>query len=85
MGVDALFACAGRWSGRNTLQDPEYGMAEECPSDAVLTPVAGDRFEPRRQGWKPIAGILAVLSGWRGWRGAKIAHPRPSWERSCTS
>ena len=42
--LDALAACAGRWQGTSTLQDPMSGIADESASTAVVTPVLGGRF-----------------------------------------
>lgn len=81
MSLDALLACAGRWSGSSTLQDPEYGIAEECRSEAVLTPVAGDRFVRVDYTWSykgaPQDGSL--LLGWDPGTELYTAHWIDSW------
>jgi Protein of unknown function (DUF1579) len=42
--LDPLIACAGRWTGKNRLQDPHSNSLEESPSTATVTHILGNRF-----------------------------------------
>ena len=62
--IETLAACAGRWSGTSTLQDPMRGIAEDSESAATVTPVLGGRFVRLDYTWaydgKPQEGSLLV-------------------------
>jgi hypothetical protein len=61
---EGLAAAAGRWSGRTTLRDADYGMHEESASDLTVTPVAFGRFVRLDYTWacrgEPQEGSLLV-------------------------
>jgi hypothetical protein len=42
----------GHFSGTSMLRDPEYGIDEQCVSDATLTAVLGGRFLRIDYDWK---------------------------------
>lgn len=65
--LDGLAACAGRWRGTSTLQDPQSGKPGESPSELAVTPVLGGRFVRLDYTWAyqgaPHEGSLLV--GWQ--------------------
>lgn len=62
--LDGLAACAGRWQGTSTLEDPHSGIADESASTAAVTPVLDGRFVRIDYTWsyqgKPQEGSLLV-------------------------
>lgn len=76
-----LAACAGRWHGTSTLQDPVMGVAEESGSTATVTPVLGGRFVRVDYTWAyqgtPQEG--SVLVGYDAKGGAASGHLIDSW------
>jgi hypothetical protein len=63
-GLDRLAACAGRWQGTSTLEDPHNGIADESASTATVTPVLAGRFVRIDYAWsydgKPQEGSLLI-------------------------
>lgn len=76
--LTALAACAGRWHGTSTLQDPMMGIAEESQSAMEVTPVLGGRFVRVDYTWAyqgaPQEGSILV-----GFDGAASGHWIDSW------
>jgi len=64
MPLDALIACAGRWKGTNTLQDPHTQKPEESPSTLQVTPILAKRFVRLDYTWShqgnPQEGSLLI-------------------------
>ena len=62
--LDALAACAGRWRGRNVLQDPHTQGPDESAGTATVTPVLNGRFVRLDYTWgyqgKPQEGTLLI-------------------------
>ncbi len=62
--LDGLAACAGRWQGTSTLQDPHAGIADESASTATVTPVLDGRFVRVDYTWgyqgQPQEGSLLI-------------------------
>ena len=62
--LDQLIKCAGRWVGRNVLQDPHAGIADESPATATITQVLGGRFVRLDYTWaykgQPQQGSLLI-------------------------
>ncbi|CAA9350653.1 MAG: hypothetical protein AVDCRST_MAG68-3562 [uncultured Gemmatimonadetes bacterium] len=77
-GLETLAACAGRWRGTSTLQDPMRGVAEESRSDMEVTPVLGGTFVRVDYTWAyggtPQEGSVLV-----GLDGAASGHWIDSW------
>ena len=42
--LTTLAACTGNWHGKNVLQDPHAGIADESPSTATLTALPDGSF-----------------------------------------
>lgn len=72
---EALMACAGRWRGTNTLQDPQNGTSSDSESTLTVTPLLRGTFvrmdytwghQGKRQegslliGCEPDAGAVSV-------------------------
>lgn len=63
-GLDALIACAGSWTGTNTLHDPHTNRPEESLGTLRITPILNDRFVRLDYTWsyreKPQEGSILV-------------------------
>jgi hypothetical protein len=61
---EGLAAAAGRWSGRSTLRDADYGIHEESASTLTVTPMVLGRFVRVDYAWtyrgEPQEGSLLV-------------------------
>jgi hypothetical protein len=62
--LEKLTACAGTWSGTNTLQDPNTNKPDKSDSTVTVTPVLAGRFVRIDYTWgyqgKPQEGSLLV-------------------------
>jgi hypothetical protein len=62
--LDGLAACAGRWHGTSTLQDPHADIEDESPSTLSVTPMIGGRFVRIDYAWSyggaPQEGALLI-------------------------
>ena len=62
--LDKLAACAGTWSGTNSLSDPSMNVSDDSPSTIVVAPVLGGRFIRMDYTWSykgdPQEGSLLI-------------------------
>lgn len=76
-----LTACAGRWSGVNTLQDPNLMAPEDSPATAAVAVLLGGRFVRIDYTWayrgKPQEGSLLI--GGDAKTGTATAHWIDAW------
>ena len=74
--LEGLAACAGRWRGTSTLQDPMSGKPDESPSEMTVTPVLGGRFVRLDYTWayQGAAQEGSLLVGSQGKAGTVSGH-----------
>jgi hypothetical protein len=86
MSLDPILACAGRWTGRSTLEDPEFDVFEECASELTVTPVLGGRFVRLDYSWsyKDTAQEGSLLLGFDPAARQYSGHWADSWHMGHT-
>lgn len=82
MSLDPLIACAGRWTGSSTLQDPEMGLQPDTSDSTVtITPLLDGRFVRLDYTWSykgtPQSG--SMLIGFRKASRSPTLHWIDSW------
>ena len=79
--LDELNSSVGTWTGTNRLQDPSMNVADESPSTAALSLVAGGKFIRMDYTWtyQGAAQDGSLLIGYESGAGVVTAHWVDTW------